>query len=137
VSSITALKPDFDRKLMSTKYLLGPSAGETQQEYLMRIIDTSGIDKVTRCHPVTTSEPIPIEWKRRIDWVRYEQELRKRCCKFRDGLWELVADLLIVGKRDHGTRQKIEEAIRLETAVSGHLVDELEVIDFVTMLKGF
>jgi hypothetical protein len=117
-------------------YLFGPTPGETPGEYFMRITDRDS-DEVTRGQPLTTAEPIPAEWRHKMQWVRYEQELWQRCCEFGDGLWELVADLLIAGKQDHSTRPQIEEVIRLETAVSGRPVDEFELIDFVTMLKGF
>ena len=117
-------------------YLFGPTPGETPGEYFVRITDRDS-DEVTRGQPLTTSEPIPVEWRNKIQWVRYEQELWQRCCDLRESLWDVIADLLIQGRHGHDTRPRIEEAIRLETAVSGRPVDEFELIDFVTMLKGF
>jgi hypothetical protein len=117
-------------------YLFGPTPGETPNEYFVRITDRDS-DEVTRGQLLTTSEPIPAEWRHKVQWVRYEQELWQRCCDLRESLWDVIADLLIQGRHGHDTRPRIEEAIRLETAVSGRLVDEFELIDFVTMLKGF
>ena len=123
---------------MAISYLFGPTADETPGEYHVRISDRGyDVDPVTRCQPLTTSEPIPDTWTRQIDWLRYEQDCFRRCSGMRDGLWDNVADLLLIGKPDHGTRLQIEEAIRLETTVSGQPIDEFELIDFVTMLKGF
>jgi hypothetical protein len=119
-------------------YLFGPVPNETPGDYILRLTDKIyDVDEVTRCQPVFTDAPIPSEWRNKIQWVRYEQELWQRCCDLRESLWDVIADLLIQGRHGHDTRPRIEEAIRLETAVSGRPVDEFELIDFVTMLKGF
>ena len=124
---------------MSTDYLLGPSGDETPHEYLMRLMDRVDVDPVTRCPDANygPSPKIAAAWQSKIEWLRFEQKLWQQCCEMRESLWEVVADLLIQGKAGQHTREQIKEAIRLEIAVGEQVVDDFELIDFVTMLKGF
>jgi hypothetical protein len=85
--------------------------------------------------PVAKSDRMLEGWRHKVEWTRFEVDVLTRCGDDFE-LTGHVTQLLIAGKHDGRTQTRILEAIRLQEATRTRL-DDFDLVDVVTMLKGF
>ena len=84
--------------------------------------------------PMATSDTMLDGYRHKIEWTRFEVQCLEQCGDNYE-LAGYIGSLLLTGKHDGRTRDKIVEAIRLQHATTQRL-DDFEVVEMVTFLRG-